>query len=254
MMFAYSRWINRFADHIICANDGIARRYADDGIPAERLTVLPVWIPGVQHLVPALASSNGGSFDVIYAGNLGPCQQLETLVRGAALLKDTAPGIRVHLYGSGSSEVELRALSNDLGATNVQFHGRVSLAEAFRRSSEAAVQVVSLRRSPEFRSTVPSKLSLMFAAGAPFVYGLEGDAAAVAEQSQGGVPFDQGDPASVAAAIQTLSRMSDDERRTMRSRLREYYETRFSPFVILEEYARILLGAKPGTVTPASAD
>jgi glycosyltransferase involved in cell wall biosynthesis len=104
---------------------------------------------------------------------------------------------------------------------------------------------VSLRRLPEFRATVPSKLSLCFAAGTPFVYGLEGDAADIARQSGGGVPFDPDDAESLADAIRSIVRLPATERGEVRRRLREHYETTFSPAVLLEHYARLVLGEPP---------
>lgn len=237
----YSRWINSFADHIVCSTEGIARRYGADGVPGERLTVVPVWIPGVERMVAAPADEDDTRCDVVYAGNLGPAQQLETLIRAAAILERTSPGVCVHLYGSGSAEGELKRLASELGVRNVHFHGRVDPAEAFARSAAAAVQVVSLRRSPEFEATVPSKLSLCLAAAAPFVYGLQGDAAEIARRSGGGFSFDPGDPVSLAAAIESAAAMSAEERVAVRTRLRRYYEEQFSPRTLLERYATLLL-------------
>lgn len=241
-LFAYSRWINSFAHHIICSTKGIARRYLQDGIPAEQLSVIPVWIPGAPRSAATLDASNHPGFDVVYAGNLGPAQQLDTLVRAAALLRRDEPAIRVHVYGSGASEGELRELASALNADNVIFHGRVPAEKAFAHSAAAAVQVVSLRRTPEFRATVPSKLSLCFAAGTPFVYGLEGEAASLATESGGGTPFDPGDPESLAQAIRSIVRLPAAEQAAVRGRLRSYYEAHFSPTVLLERYARGLLG------------
>lgn len=244
VLHAYSRWINSFAHHVICATEGTARRCAADGIPPDRLSVVPVWIPGVQDMTPAHAAAASSGHDVVYAGNLGPAQQLDTLIRAAALLARDMPSVQVHLYGSGASEQDLRSLAQQLGATNVHFHGRVAADEAFARASSAAVQVVSLRRSPAFRATVPSKLSQCFAAATPFVYGLEGDAAEVARRSRGGVPFDPDDPLSLADAIRSILRVPDAERLALRQQLRRHYESEYSPAVLLEEYARVLLGER----------
>ena len=242
----YSKWINSFAHHIICSNEGIARRYAADGVPAERLSVIPVWIPGVEQIAYSPPGAAERNSDVVYAGNLGPAQQLDTLVRAAVILLADVPAVHVHLFGTGASERVLKELAKEIGATNVHFHGRVSATEAFERSTAAAVQVVSLRRSPEFRGTVPSKLSLCFAAGTPFVYGLEGDAAQVAQLSGGGVAFDPGDAESLAEAIRLILRMPAADQLDLRRQLRRHYEMNFTPAVLLEQYERLVLGESGG--------
>lgn len=239
VLYRYSRWINSQADEIICSTHGIARRYLDDGVEKAHLHVIPVWVPGTDRILETDEAVEERS--IVYAGNLGPAQQLDTLIRAAAILEREGVSATVHLYGTGASEGALHALAQQLGVSNVVFHGSVTAGEAMKRSSAAAVQVVSLRRSPAFRATIPSKLSGVFAAGTPFVYALEGDAADAAEQSGGGVAFDPDDVESLATALQKLLCMSGEERTKLRSTLRGHYQAHFSSKVLLDRYEEIIL-------------
>jgi len=239
-LYAYSRWINRRADAIICATQGTADRYHRDGIPRERLHVIPVWIPGVERFAWSPRETAADGFDVVYAGNLGPSQQLETLIRAGALLQDSPLGVRVHLYGAGASEQTLRDLAREIGARNVHFHGRVGPDEAFRACSEASAQVVSLRRSPEFRFTIPSKLAFSLAAATPILFALEAEPREIAIAA-GALEFDPDDAPSLAARIEELARLGTGARAALRQRHRAYYERHFSPEPLLDEYARLIL-------------
>lgn len=245
MMFLYRRMINRAADLIICCTTGTRDRYELDGIPASRLSYVPVWVDGIGKSNPEYEPARQ---NLVYAGNLGPAQKLDTLIRAAARLhKDSVP-ILVDIYGSGASEEELKSLARELDAANVFFHGRVTPADAFRHSGEAFAQVVSLQPSRMFRMTVPSKLSFAFAAAAPILYGLEGEAAALAEASGGALRFDAEDPDSLVDAVLTLLARSPQQRREMRANLREYYDNNFAAPTLLSRYMDLV---SPRRVMPS---
>lgn len=181
---------------------------------------------------------------IVYAGNLGPAQQLDTVIEAAAKLRAAGAAVDFEFYGSGSAELELKALADRLGATNVSFKGRVTPAEAFGVSSSALAQIICLRPSAFFRMTVPSKLFSAFAAAAPLLYGLEGDAAILVEDSGGGIAFDAGDPDTLVSAVYRLLELPPQHRMNMRRNLRSYFLRNFSPPILQERY-RELLGAPP---------
>jgi len=248
-LFAYSRWINRAAHLIVASTEGTLERYARDGVPRDRLRHVPVWVDAAPE-EPAVRAEPAGVPRIVYAGNLGPAQRLDTVVRAAAELHARGVAVEVHLYGSGAAEAELRALAASLPAPNVTFMGRVSPTDAFRISADAFAQVVSLQPSPLFAMTVPSKLAFCFAAGAPVLYGLHGEAARIAAQSGGGILFDPEDPASLVAAVVGLLQRTSEERSAMRAALGRYYSAHFARRKLLEQYRSLLLAEARRAVGP----
>ena len=240
----YNRMLNGFADVVVCATRGTRMRFEEDGIPTERLPVIPVWITGTGELAEkhARATENG---TIVYAGNLGPAQRIDTLIRAARVLIEDGVSVNFHIYGSGAAEAELRALADSIGATNVTFHGRVPLDEAFDASASGLAQVICLQASPLFAKTIPSKLFSAFAAGSPILYGLHGEAATLAAESGGAVGFDSDDPQTLVNAVKKLLAMSVAERDAMRSRLRAYFADNFDPTVLLSRYLEILQPSRP---------
>jgi colanic acid biosynthesis glycosyl transferase WcaI len=240
-MFAYSRFINRWADVLICSTRGTAERFLRDGIPADRLRHLPVWVEGSHHAsATEVRCPQVPPFRIVYAGNMGPAQPLEAVVRAAAELRRENLPVVFDFYGSGSNEEQLRALAARIGADNVRFHGRVCSKRAFEVSAEAFAQVVSLEPSPLFAMTVPSKLAFAFAAGAPVLYGLTGEADALAAESGGGIAYGANDAETFAAAVRTLLAAGFETRQEMSRRLRLYYEQHFERSKLLEQYVSIM--------------
>jgi glycosyltransferase involved in cell wall biosynthesis len=243
VMAAYNRALNNVADVIVCATRGTMHRFQKDGIGAERMHVIPVWIGGVSELASVASPEYAGTRNIVYAGNLGPAQNLDTVILAAAALEKEGAGVHFDIYGTGASETELKRLAAQSAARNVSFHGRVPLDQAFRCSSTSLAQIICLKPSALFRMTVPSKLYSAFAAGSPLLYGLEGEAAAIAEQSAGGIMFDPRDPKTLVNAIHRLLNMPPEQRVLMRQNLTSFYWNNFDPSRLLSRY-RTLLGEK----------
>jgi colanic acid biosynthesis glycosyl transferase WcaI len=199
---------------------------------------VPVWVDGIPEAPqkPAVAPSRS----IVYAGNLGAAQKLDTLIRAAAVLQQSEIDITVDFYGSGTAEQSLRQLARDLGADNVRFHGRVPPDRAFQASSQALAQYVALQTSPLFRMTIPSKLAFSFAAGSPILVGLEGEAGLLARESGGSFAFDPESHESLVSAIRKLLDLSAAERAHMSGKLHSFYQQHFARPVLLQDYVALL--------------
>lgn len=239
LLYRYSRWINRRADLLICATRGTVERYRRDGTPPQRLEYVPVWVEGVGDVVPDRVSGRPGTPNIVYAGNIGAAQPLESLIRAASILHRDGVKLTVDIYGTGNREDDLHELADAEGAGNVRFHGRVAPRKAFEVSTRATAQIVLLRPSPMFRMTLPSKLSFCFAAASPLLYGLEGESARIAAETGGGIPFEAENPESLAAAIRKLFALTPSERDEMRRNLRAFYEERFARETLIRRYVRL---------------
>ncbi|MGH9372437.1 MAG: glycosyltransferase [Vicinamibacterales bacterium] len=239
-LFAYRRALNRAADVLICATRGTRERYIEDGVDPEALPVVPVWVDGAGQSAddepePAFPKR------IVYAGNLGPAQSLETVIRAAAIAERDGLPIVFDLYGSGNSEAELREAAGRLALTSVNFHGQVSPQTAFQVSARAFAQIVSLQPSPLFAMTVPSKVAFCCSAGAPILYGLQGEAAEIVSDAGGGISFDPAGPDTLVTAIRDLLERSDADRQHMRDALRTYYERHLAKPKLLARYEEIFL-------------
>lgn len=254
LLFAFSRWINHVPDLLICSTRSTLRRFRQDGVPEEKMVFVPVWVDGTPRGGIPAAGEGDGVPSVVYAGNLGLCQGLETVVEAAAELRRRGRRVRFDFYGDGASAEGLRALAAETGADNVAFHGRVDPAAAFAASAAAAAQVVCLLPSPFFRMTIPSKLPFSFAAGAPVLCGLQGEAAELAEASGGGIVYDAEDAVSLADAVERVLALSPAQRSEARERLRGFFREHFAPEQLIQRYVDLVWApvALPGRPAPAA--
>ena len=176
---------------------------------------------------------------VLYAGNIGQKQGLETLLEAAGLLAPNR-GIRFGIFGEGTSKRRLVAMSRDLGLTNVAFHDLVEWAEFPRLLSAADIHVVVQRESAA-DLVMPSKVGNALASGRALVATCSSGTALhrVIEESEAGLAVKPESPQELASAIQDLARNSS-LRDAMGTNARSYAESFLARDSILGRFEVLL--------------
>jgi colanic acid biosynthesis glycosyl transferase WcaI len=174
-------------------------------------------------------------FRLLFAGNLGAAQDLETLIDAADRLRARAD-IQWVFLGDGrrrdwlAAEIERRALRS-----TVRLLPRRPLAEmpAFFASADALL--VSLKDAPGFTETIPSKVQACLASGRPLVGALNGEGARIIRESGAGVTCHPGNPAALARTVADLAGRSRAERDAMGGLGRDYYRSHFDRDQLIEQ-------------------
>ncbi len=185
-----------------------------------RIVYFPNWaepIFGAQDPQPAPeVPAREGTFDILFAGNIGEAQDFPAVLEAAEILKDDAR-FRWLIIGGGRmvgwvrDEIDRRGLQQ-----SVLVLGRypVDRMPSFYRHADA--MLVSLKDEPIFSMTIPSKLQSYLAAGVPVVAMLNGECADLIERARAGLTCRASDARGLAMAVQRLAAMPDEARAEMR--------------------------------------
>jgi glycosyltransferase involved in cell wall biosynthesis len=195
----------------------------------------------VQAGSPAVTLEPG--FNVLFAGNLGTVQALDTVLGAAERLLEYRE-IHIVLLGSGSRGNWLLHEAARRGLSNVRFAGRVAPEAMPAIFAQASALLVTLVRNPTMSQTIPSKVQAYLAAGRPVIACLDGEGARVIEESGAGIVCAAEDSAALAQAVLRLRAMSDLERGRMGDAGRGYYRRHFDPRSLAEGLVRFFLDAK----------
>jgi colanic acid biosynthesis glycosyl transferase WcaI len=179
---------------------------------------------------------------IMYAGNIGPMQNIDSAVRAAAAVDSTGQ-VDFVLVGSGVEEDSARGLSERLGAGNVRFLGRRSPDQMARLYGAADFQLVTLKDLPIFRGTIPSKLQAALSCGSPVVVSVAGDCAALVERDRVGLSCPPDDWLALANRFLQAASLSTDERAEMALRARNSYETQMSKQAGVDQLEDMLIEA-----------
>jgi glycosyltransferase involved in cell wall biosynthesis len=179
------------------------------------------------------------NFCLVFAGNLGIAQSLDTLLDAAAALKKLDKFYLV-LVGSGSMESHLKHRIETESLTNVVLAGRYPaelMNDVFKRSSAL---IVSLKKDELFSYTIPSKVQAYLAAGRPIIASLNGEGASIIEEAGAGLTCPAEDVSLLIKCIKQMYHMSFDERQKMGEAGRSYFLDHFEISAQTQKLIRIL--------------
>lgn len=240
---ATMRRIYRAAAAIAVISPSMAELVIERGADPGKVRVILNWTDeGLFRPVPASASGRTalGHRDrctIMFAGNIGPFQRIETAIRAAAA---TADKIDLVLVGSGTEEEGARRLADELGATNIRFLGRRGPEQMAELYAAADCQLICLRDLPGLRGTVPSKLQAALACGSPVVVSATGDAAHLVESTEVGLVCRAEDPVALAGRFADFAALPPTARAALGSRAREVYLERMSLRVGVDQIEDLL--------------
>ena len=115
-----------------------------------------------------------GFFQVVFAGNIGEMQSVETIILAANELKNYK-NIIFNIYGSGSNYDNIYKLKEDLGLNNVLIHGRKDISEMPSIYFHSDVMLVTLKKDDLISKTLPGKVQTYMAARRPIIGAIDGE-------------------------------------------------------------------------------
>lgn len=173
--------------------------------------------------VPRLAPG----FNVVFAGNLGTAQALETILDCAGQLVD--PEIRILLVGTGSRSDWLRAELKARSLKNIEMMGAFPAEAMPEIFAQASALLVSLSRAKNLSLTIPSKIPSYLAAKRPIIAALDGEGAELVREAGAGLTVPAEDATALASTITALKNMSEDQRTAMAAAGRDYFDRHLAP-------------------------
>ena len=232
--FAYAR-----ADAITVLSDDLRGNVAAKTHRPEKVRVIPNFVDtGAIRPSPRENSYRAeyGLTDkmvVMYAGNVGLSQSLDTVIEAAAALS-YEPGLVFVVNGQGASRAELERKA--AGLPNVRFVDMQPVERLPEVLAAADVHLVPLRKGLA-RSSVPSKTYSILAAGRPLVASVDegSEVARLVERAGAGYSVT---PDDAEALTKALRRMLDspEEAAEMGGRGREFVEHWASPAAVAGSY------------------
>ena len=254
---AGARWLERtsyrLSDAVTVLSDDLADNvrtkitaglsHARAAQQAAKVRVIPNFVD-TEHIRPE-PPDNGyraeyelvGRSVVMYAGNVGLSQSLDLVILAARAFRDTRPEVMFVINGGGAARPELEQQAGDL--PNVRFVDMQPLERLPEVLAAADIHVVPLRAGLA-RSSVPSKMYSILAAGRPIVASVdEGtEVARTVEQAGAGLAVPPDDP---EAFIRALAELLDDPARRARmgEAAREFVVDWASPAAVAVSYEQL---------------
>lgn len=237
------RWVYRRVDHLVVLSPGFKRLLVDRGVAPSKLEVIYNWADESSLDAPRGGRPEGfpsaQTFNIVFAGNMGKAQALESVLDAAAMLQAKQSPVRWVLVGGGTEVQRLRQQAAQRGLSNVTFFPPVPMAEvgAYLRAADALL--VHLSDDPLFRITIPSKTQAYLAVGKPILMAVAGDAADLVGEAGAGIRVTPRNASELAQAAENLAGMECAELEAMGRRGRQFYQDRLSLAAGVEKFGKI---------------
>jgi len=239
------RFIYQRAFAITVVSPGFKENLIRKGVPADKIEVFTDWAnESVYRPVPpdpVLATETGmaGRFNVLFGGNMGPAQGLETVIHAAERLSQF-PKIQFMFAGDGIDKSRLEGLVQKKGVANVKFLGRQPAEQMPNLYALSDVLLAHFKQDPLFEISIPSKIFAYMACQRPVLMAGKGDAANLIQASGAGATCEGENPEALAQAVLTLYHMSHQERAAMGEASRRTFLEHYSQKVLLQRHEALL--------------
>lgn len=217
--------IYRRADRILITSEMFRAYFMEEfGIADAAIGYLPQYASGAfDRELPE--KENTDTVDLLFAGNVGVAQSLDTVLEAAALLKDI-PKLRWHIVGDGSELERLKQSAAQQQLSQVIFHGRKPQEQMPEYYARADAMLVTLTDDPNVSRTLPAKVQSYMAAGKPIIASANGEIPKVISDAQCGFCAAAGDPRGLADAVFDFLAIPDGK--VLGKRAKDYYTSHFT--------------------------
>lgn len=240
-------FLHRRAAAVVVTSEGMKSHLVSQGLGQDKVHVVHQWADEVAlspvERDPVFGAENGleGKFNVVFTGNVGAAQGIDTIL-GAALQLRHFQRIQFVIVGAGLELDQLREKATAMRLDNVRFVGQVEKEVVPHYLAWADGLLVTLKSDPLFAITVPSKTQAYMLAGRPILCGVAGDTADIVERTGSGICFTPEDKYALADAVLDLYSMPLEDRERIGKNARHAYDSEFSVDRSIERYDSLFTG------------
>ncbi len=232
-------WIYQRCDLVMVQSRAFIEPMIKLHAPLERIRYFPNWAEDIYGPVSLDTNSDFenelpvGGFTVMFAGNLGEAQSLETIIDAAHKLRE----LPIHwvILGAGrkfdwlNEQIKAKKLEHC-----IHMLGSKPMELMPQYFSLADVMLVTLRADPIFAATIPGKIQSYLACHKPLIGALDGEGAKVINDSQSGIAVAAEDADGLASAVSKMLALNLEERLKLGQNAFNYYQKNFNSAMLID--------------------
>lgn len=186
--------------------------------------------PETHHRVAVPLLESG--FNVMFAGNIGSAQAIETIVGAAEKLKPYED-IKFVMLGRGSKLDWLNVEISKRGLDNIIIGGQYPIEDMPSLLRQASALLVTLSKQPIFALTIPSKIQAYLAAGKPIIACIDGEGARIIIEANAGVAVPAENVELLVEAILRLYQSKQNDLEKMGLNGQNYFKMHFQHKLVM---------------------
>lgn len=238
IIYKLSKWIYNKCDSISVTSKGFIDYFNEELKITKEVKYLPQYCEEniYKKKNGYVKKSSNKKTNLVFTGNIGKAQNVETIIKAAEKLKDD--NILIHIVGDGTSLKECKELAEKLKVKNVIFYGRKPIEEMKVYYDMADAMLITLANETIISKTIPGKLQSYMIAEKPILGAIGGETNRIIKEAKCGYCVESEDYNGLAEIIKKFNSDSQKIRKEMALNSFNYYEENFKK----EKFIKQLLG------------
>ena len=222
--------VYKVSDKIIVLSPGFKSLLIKRGVPSKKINIVYNWsnIINPSKKYKSISIRKKDKFHIIFAGNIGKAQSLETIIDAAEILMKKSSKVEFIIIGNGIELNKIKDKVTDRKLNNVTFVPRVPLNEIASYLKQADLLLIHLRNEKLFKITIPSKTQSYMSIGKPILMAVNGDAADLIKNSKSGICCEPMDSLEIVNSILKIKKMSKSDLEIMGCNGSKFYNKNLS--------------------------
>lgn len=238
------KYIYKNCDKIFCTSESFVEEVRKKCADTKKIHFWPQYAEEFYRPAqrkPRAEFPEDGGFCVMFTGNIGAAQGLDTLVEAACLLKGEGCRIRFCLIGDGRQKQDLLRKIQKSGVSDlICFLGKRPAEEIPELLAHCDMAYVSFLDDALFEKTIPAKLQSYMACGKAILAAASGETETVIKDAGCGLCVPAGDVEGLKECLLRACRMEKEELLQMGRNARAYAGTHFDKKTLMDEMDRYL--------------
>lgn len=189
ILYKISRWTYNKADLITISSKSFKKYFKNELKIDIKEKSLIYWPSYAESDYENIEYENNNIFDLVFAGNIGPAQSVETIIEAANLLKNEN-NIKFHIVGDGLNRKKCEEMAEQYNLKNVRFYGFHNVSEMPKYYRLADAFLITMVNNEVVNNTLPAKIQSYMAAGKPILGAISGEVKKVIKDAQCGLCCD----------------------------------------------------------------
>ncbi len=189
------------------------------------------YIPNPSEIFSVNEKSNikfdQNKFNIVYAGNIGTVQSLETIVEAANLLKNNLR-IQFHIIGNGKNLKKIKKIIIDKKIYNIRTYGQIENIYIRDILSKSDALIFCLKNDFLLNKTIPAKLQTYMSIGKPIIASIDGESSNIIKNSNCGFSSKSENYELLAENIHKVSNLSLNELQDYGNNALKFYKKNFN--------------------------
>ena len=220
MFHKISKRIYEYADRILITSKSFSKYFKNE-FQISNTEYLPQYAESIFTPQQCRKEPNG-YIDLMFAGNLGIAQDVDTIICAADMTQDIKK-LRWHIVGDGSEYENLKKQAASL--KNVFFYGRKPLEEMPKYYAMADAMLITMQKDEIISLTLPGKIQTYMAAGKPIIGAIDGETSIIVNEAECGICGAAEDAEMLAESVRKFIYM---DKEVLGKNAYLYYERNFS--------------------------